>query len=199
MKKSTFILGLGIAALGFTAFTSTTKVAPGTDANESTIIWTGSKVVGGEHTGAIQVKESNLKFKKGKLTGGMVVADMTTITNTDQEGEWMEKLVGHLNSDDFFATAKNPTSTIKITKVTAGKTANTYNVVADLTIKGITKSESFEATVKDAGNGYLTTANATIDRSKYDVRYGSSSFFDDLGDKAISNDFTLNVSIYSAK
>lgn len=200
MRK--LIFSLGIAALGFTAFTAftaTTNTTPAMNENESTILWTGSKVVGGKHTGAIQVKESNLEFKKGKLTGGTVVADMTTITNTDQEGEWMDKLVGHLNSDDFFSTAKFPTSTIKITKITAAKTANTYNVVADLTIKGITNSEAFEVTVKDAEKGYLITSNVTIDRSKYDVKYGSSSFFDNLGDKAISNDFTLNASIFSAK
>jgi len=35
----------------------------------------------------------------------------------------------------------------------------------------------------------------TIDRSKYDVRFGSNSFFDNLGDKAISNDITFVVTL----
>lgn len=88
---------------------------------------------------------------------------------------------------------------MKITKLTKGKKANTYNVVADLTIKGITKSESFTATVVEKGSNYMVTANVNINRTKYDVRYGSSSFFDDLGDKAISDEFNLNVTIVTAK
>tara|TARA_R110002050_G_C8962575_1_gene514670 strand:+ start:17379 stop:17978 length:600 start_codon:yes stop_codon:yes gene_type:complete len=199
MKKSTLILSLAVAALGFSAFTSVSNNDANDGATKSIIHWTGSKVVGGEHTGTILVKQTNLEFSKGELKGGNIVADMTSITDTDLEGEWNTKLVGHLNSDDFFSTAKHPTSTIKITKISKGKVANTYNVVADLTIKGNTNSESFTATVVENGSNYIVTANVNINRTKYDVRYGSSSFFDDLGDKAISDEFNLNVTIVTSK
>ena len=196
MKKSTLILGLGFAAvLGLSAFTS----AGEKNAKETTSVieWTGSKVIGGDHTGTISIKDSQFEFKKGQLSGGTVIADMTTITNTDLDGEWNQKLVGHLNSDDFFSTAKHPTATLKITKVSKGTDANTYKVVADLTIKGITKSQNFVATVKPDGKHHVITANVNIDRTQYDVKYGSSSYFDSLGDKAISDNFNLNVTIYT--
>ena len=198
MKKSALILGLGFTAMvGLSAFAPAEKH----DESKTTSVvhWTGSKVVGGEHTGLISIKESKLEFQKDKLVGGMVVVDMTTITNTDLDGEWNQKLVGHLNSDDFFSTAKYPTSTLKITKVTDGESANTYNVTADVTIKGITHSQSFVSTVAYGTDNYTATAVVNIDRTKYGVRYGSSSFFDDLGDKAIENDFKLKVTITASK
>ena len=199
MKKSTLILSLGVAILGFSAFTNVSDETSKTPGTKSIINWTGSKVVGGEHTGTIQIKETNLQFSNGVLKSGSITADMTTITDSDLEGEWNAKLVGHLNSDDFFSTAKYPTSIIKITKVSKGSKANIYNVVADLTIKGITNSESFTATVTEKGGNYIVTANVNIDRTKYNVRYGSPSFFDDLGDKAISDEFKLNVTVVTAK
>lgn len=199
MKKSTLILSLGVAVLGFSAFTNVSDETFKGSATKSIINWTASKEVGGSHTGTIQVKENNLQFTNGLLKGGSITADMTTIADSDLDGEWNAKLVGHLNSDDFFSTAKYPTSTIKITKVSKGNKANTYNVVANLTIKGITNSESFTATVVEKGGNYIVTANVNIDRTKYNVRYGSPSFFDDLGDKAISDEFTLDVTIVTAK
>jgi polyisoprenoid-binding protein YceI len=199
MNKSTLILSLGVAILGFSAFTNVSDETSKSAASKSIINWTATKVVGGGHTGTIQIKETNLKFSNGALKGGSITADMTTITNSDLEGEWNDKLVGHLNSDDFFSTAKYPTATIKITKVSTGNATNTYNVVADLTIKEITNSESFTAIVKEKGGNYIVTANVNIDRTKYNVRYGSPSFFDDLGDKAISDEFKLNVTVLTSK
>jgi len=199
MNKSTLILSLGVAILGFSAFTNVSDETAKSAASKSIINWTATKVVGGGHTGTIQIKETNLKFSNGALKGGSITADMTTITNSDLEGEWNDKLVGHLNSDDFFSTAKYPTATIKITKVSKGNATNTYNVVADLTIKEITNSESFTAIVKEKGGNYIVTANVNIDRTKYNVRYGSPSFFDDLGDKAISDEFKLNVTVLTSK
>jgi polyisoprenoid-binding protein YceI len=192
MKKVSLVLGLGLALVGFSAFTGNTQ-APTTTTNA--IEWTGSKVVGGSHNGTIDIKDAKLVYKNGVLSGGTVVADMQTLKNLDLEGEYNGKLVGHLKSDDFFAVEKFPTATLKITKISKVKDANTYNIVANMTVKGITHAESFVANVSEVDGNYVATADVTIDRSKYDVRYGSTSFFDDLGDKAINNDFTLKVTI----
>ena len=111
---------------------------------------------------------------------------MTTINTTDLEGEYKGKLDGHLKSDDFFGVENYPTAKLVFKKVEAsGK--NAYNVNADLTIKGKTNPISF--TISIYGN--KATANLKIDRSKYDVRYGSTSFFDNLKDKAIYDEFDL--------
>ncbi|SFS64348.1 YceI family protein [Lutibacter maritimus] len=151
----------------------------------SNVIWKGYKVTG-SHEGTISLKSGFLTFNDNKLTGGEFVMDMNTIVTTDLQGEYKGKLEGHLKSDDFFGVEKHPTAKLVISKVNAtGK--NSYKVTGDLTIKGITNVITFDLSV------YGNKANAAlkIDRTKYDVRYGSTSFFDNLKDKAIYDEFDL--------
>lgn len=161
---------------------------------KSKINWLGEKVTG-EHRGTIDLKDGNLKIKDGILIGGNFNIDMTTITNTDLDGEYKGKLEGHLKSDDFFGVSTYPTASLTITKVLKNGDAGKYNITADITIKGITKSIKFEAQMVDAKGSYTVVATIVIDRSKFDVRYGSGSFFDDLGDKTIYDEFTLTVNL----
>ena len=160
------------------------------DVAKSKISWVGKKVTG-QHIGTVNLKDGSLTFKANKLTAGTFTIDMTSITSGDlKAGEGKEKLEGHLKSEDFFGTEKFPTATLKFTKVVA-KANNTYTVTADLTIKGITKPVTFDTTV----NGNKSTAALKIDRTKYDIKYGSGSFFDNLGDKAISDEFEVTVAL----
>ncbi|PWJ41071.1 YceI family protein [Sediminitomix flava] len=156
------------------------------------IVWTGSKVTG-SHTGTVEFKESALKFEGEKLVGGSFVVDMTSLVDTDLDGEYKQKLEGHLKSDDFFSVEKHPTSKFMITSVKDGAAANEYEVSGDLTIKGITKPVTFPAKVEIKDKEAVATANVVVDRTLYDIKYGSNSFFDNLGDKAIDNDFKLEV------
>ena len=155
----------------------------------STVTWKAYKVTG-SHTGTIDLKSGALMFDEGKLTGGEFTVDMTTINTTDLTGDYKQKLDGHLHSDDFFSTASNPTSSLRFTKVEAsGK--NSYKVTGDLTIKGITKPVTFDVSVY----GSKATATMKIDRAQYNVKYGSGSFFDNLGDKTIYDEFDLVVDL----
>ncbi|UFH34219.1 YceI family protein [Flavobacterium acetivorans] len=179
-------------ALALVVVLSTASVTAQTkkvDASASTINWVGKKVTG-QHNGTVNLKDGALVFKGKKLTGGTFTVDMTSLTATDLKGEYQGKLNGHLKADDFFGTDKFPTSTLvfKTIKTTA---KDTYAVTADLTIKGITKPVNFN--IKVNGNTAATTFN--VDRTKYDIKYGSKSFFDSLGDKAISDEFELAVSL----
>jgi polyisoprenoid-binding protein YceI len=99
-------------------------------------------------------------------------------------------LNGHLKSDDFFGTEKFPTSKLDF-KLISDNNDGSYNVSADLTIKGITKPITFVITVKPN----TATTTLKINRTKYDIKYGSGSFFDNLGDKAIADDFDLTVNL----
>ena len=163
------------------------------DASKSTLKWVGKKVTG-QHEGNINVKSGALEMKNGQLKGGSFVIDMTSITCTDLEGEWSDKLVGHLNSDDFFSTEKHNTANVEITKVKS-KGDGKYTIVADLTIKGITKSVEFDAMVNQAASGVNAKATIKVDRTAYDIKYGSASFFDNLADKAIDNEFIVEVEL----
>ena len=159
------------------------------DLTASTVEWEGKKVAG-KHNGTIAIKSADLNFKNHKLSGGKIVMDMTSITCSDLPQGPGQKLIGHLNSGDFFETEAHPTATLDITGATAG-TGNNYTIQGDLTIKGITKPITFDAIVS-AKNA---TAEIMIDRTMYDIKYGSGSFFKGLGDKAINNEFKLNVNL----
>ncbi|MCT4629400.1 YceI family protein [Winogradskyella sp.] len=182
--RSAFILVLALALVSFTSKTSK-KV----DVSKSKVTWKGYKVTG-SHEGTINLKSGVIELEDDKLIGGNFTMDMTSINTTDIKGEYAKKLDGHLKSDDFFGTDNYPTSTLKITD-SESKGKNTYSVTADLTIKGKTHPVTFNISI----NGSKATANLKIDRTKYDIKYGSSSFFDNLKDKAIDNEFDLTVDL----
>ncbi len=160
------------------------------DTKASTIKWHGEKVTG-EHFGTIDLKDGWISWNNDKLTAGEFIIDMNSIKNTDlEDAGYNAKLVGHLKSDDFFGVDKFPTAKLEI-KSSEKFSSNKAKVKAHLTIKDITHPVEFEAQ-KD-GNWFM--AEIIVDRSKYDVRYGSGSFFNDLGDKMIYDDFTMTVKI----
>ena len=184
--KSTLSLIIAFAAMSFTNGDADKKTV---DTEKSKITWKGYKVTG-EHEGTVALKEGFLTYEGGKLTGGEFVIDMTTISSTDLEGEWKEKLDGHLKADDFFGVENHPTAKLVITKVEPGNNG-AYMITGDFTIKGVTVPSTFELSADDNS----ATAAIKLDRTKYGLKYGSGSFFDNLGDKAISDEFDVNVNL----
>ena len=116
---------------------------------------------------------------------------MSTIVCTDiKDAGSKAGLEGHLKADDFFGTAKYATSKLVFTKVTL-KSKGVYTVTANLTIKDKTNPITFDLTVA----GKTATAKLMVDRTKYDIKYNSKSFFGSIGDKAIDDEFELNVNL----
>lgn len=164
------------------------------DTTSSKVEWVGSKITGSSHSGTVSVSEGGLQLEGGKVSGGKFTIDMTSINVTDLDGGMKEKLEGHLKNDDFFSVDKFKTANLTIKSVSGD------NVTADLTIKGITHEVTFPVkVVADANGGVNATADIKVDRSKYDVRYGSDSFFDNLGDKAINNIIEFKVTLKGTK
>ncbi|MEP2280823.1 YceI family protein [Maribacter sp.] len=190
MKKSLLSL-VFVAVFGLTATASTPIESEKKEVkvSESTVTWKGYKVTGA-HTGTIQLKSGHLEMKGEKLIGGEFVIDMTTLANTDLDGAGKGKLEGHLKSADFFGVENNPTSKLVFTSVKA-MNDNSYTVTGDLTIKGITKPVTLVVSMFEN----KATATVKVDRTKFDIKYGSGSFFDNLGDKAIYDDFDLVVDL----
>lgn len=168
------------------------------DTQKSEIKWLGKKILG-QHDGTINFKGGHLEFDGNTLTGGQFTVDMTSIVVKDiEDPEYNAKLKGHLESDDFFSVKKHKTATFKITKVNKTKSENgwdLYQVIGDMTIKGITNQIKFIAKVKKTDSGAEAQVKFEIDRTKWKVKYGSTSFFDSLGDKAIYDDFELDIHI----
>lgn len=175
--------------IAFVTFTINAQTTKKVDATKSKIEWLGKKVTG-QHNGDIKLKEGALVFNGSKLVGGNFTVDMTTINTTDLSGDYKGKLDGHLKSDDFFGVAKFPTAKL-VFKTVADKGNNVTTVTADLTIKGKTNPVTFDITV----NGNTATTKVIVDRAKYDIKYGSGSFFDNLGDKTIYDEFELDVTL----
>jgi len=178
-------------ALSIVLTTSVNAQSKKINADASSIEWTGKKI-GGTHDGNIQLKSGSLEMKNGNITGGEFVVDMTSITNNDlKDPDYNGKLVGHLKSADFFNVEEYPTATLKIKSAEAFSSKGTAKVTGVFTIKGISKEITFDASKADGG--YAATIN--IDRSEFDVRYGSKTFFSNIGDKAIDDIFTLDVKL----
>ncbi len=184
--KTVKLLSLFISLFAFVSFAQEVKFNP----TKSEIKWTGKKV-SGEHFGNINLKEGSITLKGNAIVAGKFVIDMTSITVKDLEpGEWHDKLLGHLKSDDFFGVEKYPEAVLVIDKSTPLMN-KMVTITGKLTIKGKTQPVVFVATKTDMGY----TAKVMVDRTKYDIRYGSGKFFENLGDKMIYDDFTLEVTL----
>ena len=199
MKKQILLSAIAIVAIAISAFTEKeTTSTLGVNSAESKVKWLGKKVTG-EHYGTIEIAKGNLEFSNNKLSGGTFEIDMNSIKNTDIENEeHNQKLVGHLKSDDFFGVANYPSASFIIKEVQA-KSAHKYHVKGDLTIKETTKSIEFPVELNMIESKAVASASITIDRSDFDIRYGSGSFFEGLGDKMIYDDFTLDVTLVTEK
>jgi polyisoprenoid-binding protein YceI len=169
------------------------------DLNSSRVEWTGKKVTG-KHTGTINISRGEVIIDKDNITGGSIEIDMKTIVNTDlSDKEYNNKLINHLKSDDFFSVEKFPVSKFEITAVSPYSDAQKpgYNMIikGNLTIKGVSKGISFPANIK-IDNGMVTVnADFDIDRTEFNLKYGSGKFFENLGDKMIYDDFNIKFNI----
>jgi len=162
--------------------------------SESTLTWKATKVTG-EHFGKVPLADAKLDYANGKITGGSFEMDMTSLTVEDiTDAGSNKKLTDHLKSDDFFSVAKFNKSTfvIKQAKTSNGKD---YEITGDLTIKGITSPVTFPAKVDVAGKSVTATGTITFDRTKFDIKYRSGNYFENLADKLIYDDVTLDVKL----
>jgi len=165
--------------------------------SNSNVEWTGKKVTGA-HNGTIGIKEGNFILNGGKVKGGNIVINTSTIKILDiTDPATNEQFAGHLASDDFFSIEKFPTATFDILSVKE-LSNDTYYLEGNLTIKDISHVVGFEASVENIENAITLSGKLVIDRTKYDIRFRSGNFFKDLGDTLIYNDFELDFNI-SAK
>lgn len=201
MKK--IILSLAVAVFAASsAFSQLTDGKFNIDYKASTINWHGEKVTGSGHDGTIRVSSGQVTVAKGNLSAGKLKVDMNGITCTDlTDAESNSNMINHLKSADFFNTAAFPDANFEIVsvKAEADKSGNTHKITGKFTIKGITKEITFPAKVTGTATQVNINGTFNLDRAQFDVKYGSSSFFDSLGDKAINNDIRLTFNLVAKK
>ena len=195
-----------------TSTTSKTSLFNGTksfNAAKSTIQWKGHKLLG-SHEGLINLRSGEITIENNKIVKGNFIVDMNSISATQlmDEGEEEEEeennnetndedssegghddkseLAQHLKDKDFFDTATYPEALFSIT-TTEKLSANEYLITGNLTIKNITKPINFKATVTSE----TFTANISVNRTDFGIKYGSGSFFENLGDNIIKDNFDL--------
>lgn len=161
------------------------------DSESSQINWHAAKIVGFSHDGTVKIKSGTVSVNENSSQGSIVI-DMTTL----KDNQNTEPLIKHLKSADFFNVDKFPESKIELTKITPKNSEpNKYEVSGNLTIKDKTNPITFETETTNTGDTVSLTGNITIDRTLWDVRFGSTKFFENLGDKAISDDINYNIII----
>ncbi len=189
---TTLVLGLS------TLFAAAEFVAPATvSKTESQVRWEASKVTG-THWGYVPLKNATLDYSGGKIKGGSFDMDMVNLTVEDlTDAKSKGSLTGHLKSDDFFSVEKFNTSSFKITEAKSSNGTD-YTITGNLTIKGITQKVSFPAKVSVAGKKVTATGQIKFDRTKFDIKYRSGSYFEDLADKMIYDEVKLDVKLVAA-
>ena len=172
----------------------TSVVAPDADykinLDESSLTWTGREVSTSSHYGTINFTSGQFEVSDGLISQGEFIVDMTSINVQDLSGGSKERLEGHLRSDDFFSVESFPTAHLYISSselISQGK----WLVNSFLTIKDISHPVLFEMSNTDEG----WIANLVFDRSKYNVKFRSGTFFENLGDKLIYDDIELKINL----
>jgi len=186
-------MAIGFVTMSFVMPTSIVEDTYTVDVSNSTLTWKGYKPTG-SHNGTIMLESGNITMSGDKITSGSFVADMASIKDVDGSA----RLEGHLKSADFFEIEVYKTAQFEIIKTTLneGKT----NITGNLTIKGISKEITFEATtVIEENTLTLTSEMLKINRAEFNIKYKSKSFFNDLKEKFIEDEFELQVTIVAKK
>jgi polyisoprenoid-binding protein YceI len=187
MKKVSLILTALVMSISSFAAPKAVKV----NTASSSVAWYAEKVTG-KHNGTVGISAGALNVNGNKLVGGNFTIDLKSIKDLDiADAGYNQKFIGHISSGDFFEVEKFPTANFVITKIAGNQ------VTGNLTIKGITKSISFPAEISVKSGKVAAKASITIDRTDYNIKYGSKKFFDSIGDKAIFDDFKLDISLIS--
>ena len=169
--------------------TGNSQVRMNADIEKTTLSWLGEKVLG-KHTGTIILKDGWLNWDGQRILAGEFTIDMTSIKDSDGS----VRLESHLKSEDFFGVEKFPVSNLVLTGSDPFDKGSAV-VRGILTIKGITNPIEFKAAVQKKDDGIWFYAKIFIDRTKYNVRYGSGSFFSNLGDSTIFDEFEVKVNL----
>ena len=158
--------------------------------DQSIIVWTGREVTTSKHFGNIYFASGQFEVKSGLISSGEFVVDMTTIDNQDLPEERRGRLEAHLKSDDFFSVESHPTALLSILS-SESMAEGKWTVSGELTIKTFTHPVEFE--MSNSNDGWK--ANLVFDRSKYEVKFRSGTFFENLGDKLIYDDIELAINL----
>lgn len=194
--------------------------------SESKVAWIGLKP-GGRHYGTFGLEDGSLKVADGEIAGGTLIMDLNEIDVKDLEGEYKDKLTGHLKSPDFFDVANNPTAKFEITSVSklegaaAGAalteeskkevdnaadqfvpevTNPTHLVTGNLSLRDTTLSVTFPANIEMTDAGLKAKARFVIDRTQWGITFrDDTSPVNRAKDEVIYNNVAVGFDLIANK
>ena len=161
--------------------------------SESKLIWTGKQLSTKQHTGTLNIKKVEIIISDNGAINGDIKIDMPTINTTDLQGRGKDKLDGHLKSLDFFDVTQHPVAYLKFQGNEKDYSNGKLKFDGELTIKNITHPISFYSKIEHFNGKLSANAEVIFDRSLYDVKFGSGKFFDNLGDRLIYDEISIDV------
>ena len=167
--------------------------------DDSELSWIGTELSTKTHTGTIDFTDGTIVVDSDNTISGNVKINMSTINVTDLQGRSKEMLERHLRSSDFFEVESYSEAKFSFISKSFDKLSNQISFVGDLTIKDITNPISFNATLLETSPFLKAKAVLSFDRSKYNVRFRSGNFFENLGDKLILDDIDVNIRLVTKK
>lgn len=165
---------------------------------ESYVEWEGSNIFN-KHIGTIGIQEGKFTVSKNTLSKGTIVIDMNSIKCLDLTDTAVNTmLINHLKSSDFFETQTYPKATLILKSITPTKEVDSnlnYTAKATFTLKGITKPLHVVFHGHYQGNTLVAQGSLVIDRTLWNVQYGSSKFFELLGQHLVHDQIRLRFKI----
>lgn len=187
------VIGAAVLGLAFKGKESEYKL----NTKSSEVSWLAKKV-GGEHSGKIGVSKGTLMVEGTAIKSGNIEMDINTITCTDiTDAGYNEKMVSHLKNKDFFFLEKFATATFVISS-SVDKGSGAYDLIGKMTIKGVTQDITIPVNVTVKDKTLAAVGKVMIDRTKFDIKYGSKNFFEGIADKAIEDEFSLDFKIVAS-
>jgi len=161
--------------------------------------WIGKEISTKIHTGTLNLIDGTIQIIDENTINGNITIDMSSINVTDLQGRAKEMLEGHLRSADFFEVENYPNATLNFKSKSYNKLKNLIDFEGQLTIKDISNPIFFSATLIESSPYLKAKSILSFDRSKYNVRFRSGSFFENLGDKLILDDIDVNIVLVTEK
>lgn len=168
------------------------------DTSSSKVMWTGRKKIltNWIDTGTINIQSGSVVVEDGNIVSNELIMDMSSINaETTGSGKGQDSLSKHLKSEDFFDVENHPTSTFVAKEF---NTENGLKVTGDLTIKGITNEVTIDLTISKEDSNYILKGSTDLDRTLWDIKFGSEKFFQGLGDNIIEDNFTIEFEIVAS-
>ena len=199
-----FVVGCGTKKDAEISSTTLAQISPAqgiysVHIDKSELSWIGKELSTKIHTGSLNISNGIIQVGDDNSVSGNIKINMSTINVTDLQGRSKEMLEKHLRSADFFEVENYPEAQINFKSKSFNKLVNQISFEGDLTIKDITNPISFNATLIESSPYLKANAILSFDRSKYDVRFRSGSFFENLGDKLILDDIDVNIKLVTEK